>query len=151
MLKLIAQNKQAKRNYAIELEFEAGLVLIGSEVKSLRDGKASLNEAYCKLRGDEIWLVGAHIPEYKNAGYMTHDPIRDRKLLLHREEIAKIAVRVTERGFALIPLKLYWKAARVKLEIGLGKGRKLYDKRQLVAKRDAQRDLDREMKDSGRR
>lgn len=147
ILKTIARNKQAKRNFEIDDEYEAGLVLTGSEVKTLRGGQASITEAYCKLLGDELYLVGAHFAEYKNAGYAGHDPIRDRKLLLNRREIDRIAARLTEKGYTLVPMELYFKDARVKLRVGLGKGKKLYDKRQDKAKRDVQREIDREMKD----
>ena len=150
-VKMIARNKQAHRNYEIDAEFEAGLVLTGSEVKSLRDGKASLNEAYCRVRAHEIWLVGAHIAEYKNAGYAGHLPTQDRKLLLHRREIDRIASRVIEKGYTLVPMELYWLEARVKLKVGLGKGKKLYDKRQDVADRDSKREIDRAMRRGTRR
>lgn len=146
MRKTIARNKQAKRNFAIEAEFEAGLVLTGSEVKSLREGKASLNEAYCRVRGAELWLVGAHISEYANAGYSGHDPIRDRKLLMHRRELDRLSSRVVEKGYTVVPMELYWKDARVKLLIGVGKGKKLHDKRRDVADRDAKREIARALK-----
>ena len=146
MEKLITQNKQAKRNYAIEAEFEAGLVLMGSEVKSLRAGQASLDEAYVRYYNDEVWLVGAHIAPYENAHRTGHESKRERKCLLKRSEIEKIAIRVVERGYSLVPMKLYWKGARVKLLFGLGKGKKLYDKRKDLAARSAQRDVERELK-----
>jgi SsrA-binding protein len=146
MEKLITQNKQAKRNYALEAEFEAGLVLMGSEVKSLRAGQASLDEAYVRYYKDEVWLVGAHIAPYENAHRTGHESKRERKCLLKRSEIDKIAIRVVERGYSLVPMKLYWKGARVKLLFGLGKGKKLFDKRKDLAARSAQRDVERELK-----
>ena len=126
------------------------LVLSGCEVKSLGAGLASLYECYCRFRGGEVWLVGAHITEYQNAGYAGHEPTRERKLLLHAHEIKRIGIRVTERGFTLIPLKLYWKDARVKLSIGLGKGKRQHDKRADVAERESKRDLARALKEANR-
>jgi len=146
MEKLITQNKQAKRNYALEAEFEAGLVLMGSEVKSLRAGQASLDEAYVRYHKGEVWLIGAHIAPYENAHRTGHESKRERKCLLKRSEIDKIAIRVVERGYSLVPMKLYWKGARVKLLFGLGKGKKLFDKRKDLAARSAQRDVERELK-----
>jgi SsrA-binding protein len=146
---IIARNKQAKRNFEIESELEVGLVLQGPEVKSLRQGQASITEAYCRLVRGEVWLVGCNIPEYKNAGYAIQDPIRDRKCLLHRREIEKLSKKVIERGFTLIPMELYWKGANVKLQMGLGKGKKLFDKRQDNAERDSKRDIARMLKDRG--
>ncbi len=150
MRKTIARNKQARRNYEIEDEYEAGLVLTGSEVKSLRDGRASLNEAYCKVRAGEVWLVGAHVSEYENAGYAGHDPIRDRKLLLHKAEIKRISIKVVERGFTLVPLELYWLDARVKLQIALGRGKTHRDKRNTVADREAKIEIARALKQNSR-
>ncbi len=148
MKKMIARNKQAKRNYEIETEYEAGVMLIGSEVKSLREGRASLNEAYCKVRNNECFLVGAHITEYRNAGYAGHEPTRERKLLLHKHEIKKIAGKVIERGYTLVPMELYWSGAHVKLLIGLGKGKRTHDKRRDVSDRDAKRAIARALKEA---
>ena len=151
--KVIARNKQAKRNFAIEDEFEAGLVLMGSEVKSLRAGKASLDEAYVRLDGGkygdgQLYLVGCHIAEYKFAHRTGHEPRRDRKLLLHRREIDRLAQKVTEKGFTMVPMELYFKGARVKLLFGLGKGKKLHDKRHDLAARDAKREMARALKNT---
>ena len=147
--KIIARNKQAKRNYTIERELEVGIALVGSEVKSLRAGQASLDEAYVRILNDELFLVGAHIAEYKYAHGRGHDPRRDRKLLLHRREIEKYATKVTERGFTIVPLSLYFMGAHVKLEIGLGKGKHTHDKRHDLKARDAKRDVARALKDAG--
>jgi SsrA-binding protein len=148
--KLITSNKKARRDYHILETFEAGLVLVGTEVKSLRDGKASLAEAYARLRDDELYLVGAHIPEYTHGNRQNHDPTRARKLLLHRREIDRLRDKIEEKGLTLIPLRLYWKGGRAKIEIALGRGKKDYDRRQDVAKREAQREMDRAMARRGR-
>ncbi len=148
--KLITSNKKARRDYHILETFEAGLVLVGTEVKSLRDGKASLAEAYARLRDDELYLVGAHIPEYTHGNRQNHDPTRARKLLLHRREIDRLRGKIEEKGLTLIPLRLYWKGGRAKIEIALGRGKKDYDRRQDVAKREAQREMDRAMARRGR-
>ncbi len=141
--KLIASNKKARRDYFILDTFEAGLVLTGTEVKSLRAGKASLQEAYARLRGDEIWLVGAHFPEYAHGNRQNHEPTRDRKLLLHRREIERLRGKIQEKGLTLVPLRLYWRNGRAKLEIALGRGKREYDKREDVSRREAQREMDR--------
>lgn len=143
--KLISSNRKARHDYEILDTFEAGLVLQGTEVKALRDGKASLAEAYARVEGDEIWLVGAHIPEYVHGNRQNHDPTRARKLLLHRAEIERLRGKVQEKGLTLIPLRLYWKRGRAKLEIALGRGKKEHDRRDDVAKREAQREMDRAM------
>jgi SsrA-binding protein len=143
--KLIASNRKARRDYHILETFEAGLVLVGTEVKSLREGKASLAEAYARVLDDELYLVGAHIPEYSHGNRQNHDPSRDRKLLLHRREIERLRGKVEEKGLTLIPLRLYWKAGRAKVEIALGRGKRDYDRRQDVAKREAEREIDRAM------
>lgn len=119
-------------------------------MKSLREGKASLAEAYARLRDGEIWLIGAHIPEYKHGNRQNHDPTRPRKLLLHRREIERLRGKVEEKGLTLVPLRLYWKGGRAKIEIALGRGKKEYDRRQDVAKREAQREMDRAMARRGR-
>ena len=146
MEKLIAQNKKARLNFEIEDQFEAGLVLAGSEVKALRGGKATVDGAYVMLRRDELWLVGAHISEYAWANRENHDTTRDRKLLVHRSEIDKLAVKVTVRGYTLVPLRLYWKGAKVKLEFGLGRGKKDHDKRADLKEKESKREIDRAMK-----
>ena len=142
--RIICRNKRATYDYAIEERYEAGLVLQGSEVKSLRAGKASINEAYARVDDHgEIWLEGAHIAEYPWANRLNHTPTRKRKLLLNRAEIGKISVRVIERGFTLVPMTLYFKGGKAKLELGLGKGKKLHDKRHSIKQRDMERDMGR--------
>jgi SsrA-binding protein len=135
--KLVAQNKKARHDYAIDETFEAGIVLTGTEVKSLRQGRASLVDAYAAVQDGELWMFGAHIPEYTEGTWNNHTPRRARKLLMHKAEIVKLTVKLKEGGLALIPLQLYFKDGHAKVELGLGKGRKSYDKRQVLAKRDA--------------
>ena len=141
--KLVAQNKKARHDYAIDDVFEAGLVLMGTEVKSLRQGRASLVDGFVDIDGGEAWLHGVHIPEYTQGTWTNHAPRRPRKLLMHRLEITKLAARLREGGLALIPLSLYFIDGKVKVELGLARGKKDYDKRQTMAKRDAARELER--------
>jgi len=147
----VAQNRRAYYEYEIVERFEAGLVLQGSEVKSLRQRGASIRDAYAQMRAGEAWLVGAHIPEYEQAGLQGHDPLRTRKLLLHRQEIEQIASALAERGLSLIPIRLYFKDGRAKIELGLGRGKALHDKRRAIAERDAKREADRAVRAVGRR
>jgi SsrA-binding protein len=141
---MIAQNRKARYDYSIEDTFEAGLVLTGTEVKSLRAGRASLVDGFAEIVDGEVWLHNAHIPEYLQGTWNNHTPRRKRKLLLHRQEIDKIERRVHERGLTLVPLSMYFKDGRAKVEIALAKGKKSYDKRQAIATRDAQREATRE-------
>ena len=143
--KAVAQNRRARHDYDIGDTFEAGLVLTGTEVKSLRAGRASLGESYAEVTDGEVWLLNAHIPEYLQGTWNNHAPRRKRKLLLHRAEIEKIAQRVNERGLTLVPLSIYFKDGRAKVEVALAKGRKTYDKRQAIAKRDTEREAQREL------
>jgi SsrA-binding protein len=143
--KLVAQNRKARYDYAIEDTFEAGLVLTGTEVKSLREGRASLVDGFCEISDHEVWLQNAHIPEYTQGTWTNHTPRRKRKLLLHRQEIDKLERRVNERGLTIVPLSLYFKDGRAKVEIALARGKKSYDKRQSIATRDAQREATREL------
>jgi len=143
--KIIAQNKKARYDYHIEDTFEAGLVLTGTEVKSLRAGRASLVDGFSEIVDGEVWLHGAHISEYLQGTWNNHTPRRKRKLLLHRHEIDKLARRVNERGLTVVPLSLYFKDGRAKVEIALAKGKKHYDKRHAIATRDAQREATREL------
>jgi SsrA-binding protein len=143
--KMIAQNRKARHDYFIEDTYEAGLVLTGTEVKSLRAGRASLVDGYAEISDHEMWLHNAHIPEYLQGTWNNHTPRRRRKLLLHRQEIDKLERRVNERGLTIVPLALYFKDGRAKVEIGLAKGKKSYDKRQTIAKRDAEREATREL------
>ena len=143
--KLIAQNKKARHDYAISDTYEAGIVLTGTEVKSLRAGRASLIASYAGVKDGEVWLHGVHIPEYTEGTWNNHTPRRVRKLLLHRDEIAKMLGKLRDDGVTLVPLSLYFKGGRAKLELGIGRGRKHYDKRQVIAERDSKRDADRAM------
>jgi SsrA-binding protein len=143
---VIAQNRSARHEYEVLDSLECGIVLVGSEVKSLRKGKVSLEEAYGRIKGDEVWLVGCDIPEYFEASRFNHDPKRPRKLLLHRREIRKFAGKAYEKGFTLVPLKLYFKEGRAKLLLGVCRGKKLYDKRETLKKATMQRDIDRAMR-----
>jgi len=147
----IARNRRALHEYQITERVEAGLVLQGSEVKGLRERGATISDAYVQIRDGEAWLVGAHFADYENAGYAGHDPRRTRKLLLHRREIERLAAALAEKGLSLVPLRLYFKEGRAKLELGLGRGKTLYDKRRTIAARDAKREADRAMKAVRRR
>jgi SsrA-binding protein len=148
--KVIAENRRARHDYQLLDRYEAGLVLTGTEVKSLRDGKAILQRAFGDVRGGEVYLVGAHIPEYAQGSISNHDPDRDRKLLLHRREIDQLLGKVQEKGLTLVPTKLYWKDGRVKVELALGRGKDVRDKRRDIADRDARRQIERELKARGR-
>lgn len=139
--KLVAQNKKARHDYAIEDVLEAGLVLTGTEVKSLRQGRCSLTDAYAHVQDGEVYLHGAHIPEYTEGTWNNHAPRRPRKLLLHKKEIAQFALKVKEGGLALVPLSLYFKDGRAKVELALARGQKSHDKRQAMATRDAQKEM----------
>jgi SsrA-binding protein len=141
--KLIAQNKKARHDYHIDETYEAGLALLGTEVKSLRAGRASLVDAYGRIKDGEVWLEGAHIPEYDQGSWTNHEPRRSRKLLLHRDEIAKLIGKTKESGLTLVPLSLYFKDGKAKVEIALARGKKAYDKRQTLAARDAAREIER--------
>jgi len=145
----VAQNRRARHDYEIIDSLECGIALVGSEVKSLRNGKLSLEEAYGRIKGGEVWLMGADIAEYTQANRFNHEPRRPRKLLLHRREIEKFANKAYQQGLTLVPLKVYFKRGRVKILMGIGRGRKTYDKRQKLKKQDMQRDIQRTMR--GRR
>jgi SsrA-binding protein len=150
-LKLIAQNRRARFDYAIEDAWEAGLALTGSEVKSLRDGNVNLSDAYAQPRGDELVLVNCRIGEYKQAAHFGHAPLRERKLLLRRAEIDRIRGKVEQRGYTLVPLRLYFKQGWAKVEIGLARGRAHEDRREAIAERESRREMDRAMARSRRR
>ena len=140
--KLVAQNKKARHDYAIDDVYEAGLVLQGTEVKSLRQGRASLVDGFVDIDRGEAWLHGVHIPEYSNGTWTNHSARRKRKLLLNRVEIDKIERRVSEKGLTVVPLSLYFKDGRAKVEIGVGKGKKSWDKRATIAERTAKREVE---------
>ncbi len=148
--KPIAENRRARHDYHLLERFEAGLVLTGTEVKSLREGHATLQRAFADVRGGEVWLVGAHIPEYVQGNLANHDPDRDRKLLLHRREIASLVGKVQERGLTLVPTRLYWKDGRAKVEVALARGKEARDKRRDIADRDARRQIERALKNRER-
>ena len=148
--KLIAENRKARHEYHLLERHEAGLVLTGSEIKSLRAGGAQLQRAFADLRDGELWLIGAHIATYDQAGIQNHDPERDRKLLLHRREIDSLIGKVQERGFTLVPTKLYFKDGRAKVELALAKGKDVRDRRREIAKRDADRQIERALRQRSR-
>jgi SsrA-binding protein len=139
----IAKNRRARHDYEIQDELECGIVLTGTEVKSLRAGHGSIAEAHARVRHGELFLIGAHIPEYAQGNVHNHEPVHDRKLLCHRREIDRWYKRVRERGITIVPLELDFKGSRVKVLIGLAKGKKLYDKRETKRQRDDRRDMDR--------
>ena len=140
--RVVVTNRKATHLYEILETFEAGLVLRGTEVKSLREGQANFKDSYALVEGEELWLVGCHISPYRHGSDANHDPERPRKLLLHRGEINRLLGKVQERGLTLVPLRLYFKNGRAKLELGLGRGRKLHDKRRAIREREMRRELD---------
>jgi SsrA-binding protein len=148
--KLIAQNRKARHDYHIEDVIEAGLVLTGTEVKSLRAGRASLVDGYATISGGEAWLQGVHIPEYDQGTWTNHEPRRGRKLLLHRSEIARLIAKTRESGLTIVPLALYFKDGKAKVELALARGKKTYDKRQALAEKQAKREADRAVARRGR-
>jgi SsrA-binding protein len=141
--KLVADNRRARHEYELLERIEAGLVLKGTEVKALREGRATIQRAFADVRGSEIWLVGANIATYDKGGIANHDPERDRKLLLHRREIDRLRGRVQEKGLTLVPTRLYFKDGRAKVELALARGKELHDKRRDIAKREADRQIER--------
>jgi SsrA-binding protein len=149
-LQVITRNKRAFHEYDIVDRLECGIVLCGTEVKSLREGSGNLEDAYAKIDGGEVWLLGSDIPEYTMGNRMNHKPKRPRKLLLHRREIAKFAGKATQRGFTLVPLRMYFKHGLAKVELAIAKGKQLHDKREAKKKADAQREMRRAMTDRKR-
>ncbi len=145
-MKLIANNKKAYHDYFIEDTYEAGISLVGTEVKSLRMGKCSVKESFIRIEKGEMIVYGMHISPYEKGNIFNKDPLRPRKLLLHKYEINKMAGKMAEKGYTLVPLKVYFKGSLVKVEVGLAKGKKLYDKRQDIAKKDAKREAERDFK-----
>ena len=143
--KIVATNRKAYHEYFIEDTIEAGLVLTGNEIKSVRDGRVNLREGYARIVKREMWLSNVHITPYEHSGYGDPDPDRDRKLLLHRGEILRLESKVQTKGFTLIPLRIYLRDGRAKVEIGMAKGKRQYDKREAIAERDAERAMEREM------
>lgn len=149
-IRVVATNRRATHDYHIENRYEAGLVLMGSEIKSIRAGRANLRDGYVSPRDGELWLVNVHIAPYQPAARQGHDPRRPRKLLLHRREINRLIGRVQERGYTIIPLRLYLKHGRAKVEIGLARGKRQYDKRATIAKRESRRHIERTLKERRR-
>ncbi len=150
-VKVVATNRRARFDFAVEDTWEAGLVLTGSEVKSLREGNVNLSDAYAQPRGDELFLMNCRIGEYKQAAHFGHAPLRDRKLLMSRAEIDRIAGKVEQRGYALVPLRIYFKEGWAKVELGLGKGRAHADRREAIAERESRREMDRALSRGRRR
>jgi SsrA-binding protein len=150
-IKVVATNRKAGRDFVLEDKYEAGLVLKGTEIKSIRAGRVNLSDGYVQSRDGELWLVNVHIAPYDPSGqYYGHEPLRPRKLLLHRREISRLVSRVTERGYTIVPTRLYLKEGRAKVEIALAKGKRKYDKREAIAKRTARRDIERALRERDR-
>ena len=148
--KIICQNKLARRNYFIDETYEAGIVLAGTEVKALREGRGNMKDSYAQVKNGEVFVYDLHISPYSHGNRLNHSVLRIRKLLLHKQEIKKLYGKANEKGLTLIPLKMYFKNGRVKLEVGIGRGKKLYDKRQDIRQRDDMRDAQRDMSSRGK-
>ncbi len=145
-LKIVATNRKAYHNYHLGDSIEAGIALTGSEIKSIRAGRVNMGDAYVRPEGGELWLLNAHIARYEASSYLSHEPLRPRKLLLHRKEIRSFTSRVAEKGFTLVPVKIYIKDGIAKVEIALAKGKKLYDKRESITRREVEREMGRALK-----
>jgi len=145
-MKIIAQNRKAYHDYSIEESIEAGISLLGTEVKSVREGKINLKDSYVIIKGEEAFLLNCHISPYSHGNIMNHDPLRTRKLLLHKREIMKLMGKAAQKGYSLIPLKVYLKDSRVKIEIGLAKGKRFFEKRDSIKAREAKREIERALK-----
>ena len=145
-IKVIATNRKARHEYHIIEKYEGGIILHGSEVKAIREGKANIKESYVRFSGNELFVIGMHIGKYSNAGYSTHTPVRNRKLLLHKRELTKMRQMVDQKGKTLIPLSIYFKGGNVKVEFGLAQGKKLWDKRKTKVEKDVERQMDRVLK-----
>lgn len=142
-IKIVATNRKAFHNYSIDEKYEAGIVLVGTEVKSLRDGKAQLLDSYVVVKGSELFVLNMHIQQYSHGNLENHEPLRTRKLLMHKSEILKLSIKIRERGYTLIPLKIYFKKGKAKLELGLAKGKKQHDKRAAIKERETKRAIQR--------
>ena len=149
-VKVICRNRRAFHEYAVEDTMECGIVLTGTEVKSLREGGTSLEDAYARVEGDEVWLVGCDIPEYSKGNRLNHKPKRPRKLLLHRREIARFADKASQRGYTLVPLRMYFKHGLAKVELAVGRGKQLHDKREASKKAEANREIKRALSERNR-
>ena len=147
-IKIAAQNKKAYHDYFVEEKYEAGIELFGTEVKSIRAGSVNLKDSYCDVKDGELFIIGMHVSPYEHGNIFNRDPLRKRKLLMHKREIMKLHGLVAQKGMSLIPLSLYFKNSHVKVELGLCRGKKMYDKRDSIAERDANREIDRKMKES---
>ena len=145
-MKLVANNKKAYHDYFVDEKYEAGLVLHGTEVKSLRMGKCSIKESFIRIENGEVWVYGMHISPYEMGNIFNKDPLRPKKLLMHKVEINKLLGKIKEKGFTLVPLQVYFKEGRAKIEVGLCRGKKLYDKRQDIAKKDQRREAEKDFK-----
>jgi SsrA-binding protein len=149
-MKIVCQNRKAYHDYSIEDTIEAGISLVGTEVKSLRDGKANLMDSYVLIKNMEAFLLNCHISPYSHGNIMNHDPVRTRKLLMHKKEIAKLQGKMAQKGYTLIPLKIYFKEGRAKVEVGLAKGKREFEKRDAIKEREANREIDKAMKSKNR-
>ena len=147
MQKIIAKNPTARHNYTIINTLEAGIVLAGTEIKSIRSGKVNIKDSYAAIRKGEVYIYGMHISPYEHGNIFNKDPLRDRKLLFHKQEIRKLIGQIQQKGYTLVPITLYWSGNKVKLELGIGRGKKLYDKRQDIAKKDAEMKMRKALKD----
>ncbi len=148
MQKIIAKNPTARHNYTIVNTLEAGIVLTGTEIKSIRSGKVNIKDSYAAIRKGEVYIYGMHISPYEHGNIFNKDPLRDRKLLFHKQEIRKLIGQIQQKGYTLVPISLYWSGNKVKLELGIGKGKKLYDKRQDIAKKDAEMKMRKALKEN---
>lgn len=148
MQKIIAKNPTARHNYTIINTLEAGVVLTGTEIKSIRSGKVNIKDSYAAIRKGEVYIYGMHISPYEHGNIFNKDPLRDRKLLFHKQEIRKLIGQIQQKGYTLVPISLYWSGNKVKLELGIGKGKKLYDKRQDIAKKDAEMKMRKALKEN---
>ncbi len=149
-VKIVAQNKKAWHDYFVDEKYEAGIALFGTEVKSIRKGSVNLKDSYCTVKNGELYAVGMHISPYEQGNIFNRDPMRDKKLLMHRKEIIKLGSLVNQKGFTLVPLSLYFSGSNVKIEVGLCRGKKLYDKRDAEAEKDADREIDRRMREKSK-
>ncbi|HHT53930.1 MAG TPA: SsrA-binding protein SmpB [Clostridiales bacterium] len=147
---VIAQNRKARHDYFVDDNYEAGIALCGTEVKSIRAGAVNLKDSYCTIKNGELYAVGMHISPYEKGNIFNHNPLRDKKLLMHKKEILKLAGLVNQKGYTLVPLSLYFSGSRVKLEVGLCRGKKLYDKRETIAKKEAELEIERRMRNRSR-
>ena len=148
--KIIAQNKKAYHDYFVDETYEAGIALFGTEVKSLRKGAVNLKDSYCSILDGELWVIGMHISPYEHGNIFNREPLRERKLLMHRREIMKLHGLISQKGYTLVPLKLYFVGSRLKMELGLCRGKKLYDKRDTEAKKEASREIERSFRSNGK-